>query len=184
VHNSVTNFLVTGPPRCGKSTLIEAVVRMIDRPARGFFTRETLESGRRIGFSIVTLNGLTGVLAHENFRGRVRVGKYGVNLDDLERIAVPAMIPSDPNEVVVIDETGKMECFSALFRSTLLHTLDSPNLVIGSIALNGNSFIDRIKRRPDVRVFEVSEKNRNSLARSVLDLVNQSRSVELNVSSC
>ena len=169
MDDSITNFLVTGPPRCGKSTLIEAVVRLIDRPVRGFFTRETLDSRRRTGFEIVTLDGLTGVLAHQNFRSRVRVGKYGVNLDDLERVAVSAMIPSDPDEIVVIDEIGKMECFSALFRSTLLSTLASPNVVIGSIAFRGNSFIEQIKKRPDVRLLQVTEQNRNSLAKSLAD---------------
>jgi nucleoside-triphosphatase THEP1 len=164
-----TNFLVTGPPRCGKSTLIEAVVRLIHRPARGFFTRETLDSGRRTGFEIITLSGSRGVLAHENLKSRIRVGRYGVNLDDLERVAVPAMIPSDPGEIVVIDEIGKMECFSALFRSTLLSTLASPNVVIGSIAFRGNSFIEQIKKRPDVKLFQVTEQNRNSLAKSLAD---------------
>ncbi len=172
---TLRNFLVTGPPRCGKSTLIEAVVRMIDRPARGFFTRETTHSGRRTGFEIVTLSGLTGVLAHENFKSRVRVGRYGVNLDDLERVAVPAMIPSSHDEIVVIDEIGKMECFSALFRSTLLSTLDSFNVVVGSIALKGNSFIEQTKRRPDVRLFQVTEQNRNSLAKYLVDMICSAR---------
>lgn len=181
---NATNILVTGPPRCGKSTLIEAVVRMIERTARGFVTREELDSGRRTGFSIVTLNGLKGVLAHENFRSHIRVGKYGVNLDDLETIAVPAMIPSDPDEIVVIDEIGKMECFSALFRSTLLKTLDSPNVVIGSVALKGNAFIEQIKRRPDVKLFQVSERNRNLLAKSLAGLISRPRRVDFDDSSC
>ena len=59
------NILVTGPPRSGKSTLIEKVVQGISRPATGFFTQELREKGRRVGFSITTLEGKTGVLAHQ-----------------------------------------------------------------------------------------------------------------------
>lgn len=167
----LTNLLITGPPRCGKSTLIEAVVSKIDRPLTGFFTREILEKGRRTGFMIVTLEGREGVLAHENIKGPVRVGKYGVNLDDLDRIAVPAMIPSRPGQIVVIDEIGKMECFSALFRETLVRTLDSQHKVLGSIAFKGTPFSQRIKSRPDVKLILVSEQNRESLAASLIEVL-------------
>ena len=42
------NILVTGPPRCGKSTLIEKVILRIEKPMTGFFTREIKEKGGRI----------------------------------------------------------------------------------------------------------------------------------------
>jgi nucleoside-triphosphatase len=166
-----TNLLITGPPRCGKSTLIEAVVSRLDRPLTGFFTREIREKGRRTGFMIVTVEGREGVLAHEKIKGPVRVGKYGVNLDDLDGIAVPAMIPSEPGQIVVIDEIGKMECFSSMFRETLLQTFGGPHRVLGSIALKGGPFIQRIKSRPDVQLFHVSEENRDSLVASLIEVL-------------
>ena len=166
-------LLVTGPPRCGKSTLIETVVSRIDLPLTGFFTREIRESGRRTGFKIVTLDGREGVLAHEKIRSKVRVGKYGVNLEDLDRIAVPSMIPSTPGQIIVIDEIGKMECFSALFRETLLQALGSPNKVIGSIALKAGPFIQAIKSRSDVELFHVSEDNRDRLTDSLIAMLLQ-----------
>jgi nucleoside-triphosphatase len=118
----------------------------------------------------VTLEGREGVLAHEKIKGPVRVGKYGVNLDDLDSIAVPAMIPSESEQIVVIDEIGKMECLSPLFRETLLQTLDSPNRVLASIALKGGPFIQRIKSRADVRLFHVSDRNRENLAPRLVNI--------------
>jgi len=165
------NFLVTGPPRCGKSTLVESIVSRIDTPMTGFFTREILERGRRTGFKIITLDGREGTLAHERIKSRLRVGKYGLNLDDLDAIAVPAMIPSKPDEIVVIDEIGKMECCSQLFRRTLVETLNSSNNVIGSIAMKGSGFIEEIKSRSDVKLFLVSESTRDSLAAPIVELV-------------
>ena len=161
------NILITGPPRCGKSTLIEKLIPQIEKPLTGFFTREMREGGKRVGFSIITLDGKEGVLGHKDIKSRVRVGKYGIDLEAIDRIAVPSMIPSKPEQIVIIDEVGKMECFSSLFRETLNQALDSPNTVIGSIAFKGNPFIERIKKRPDVLLVMVDEKNRDSLADSL-----------------
>jgi len=154
------HILITGPPRCGKSTLIERIVRELDRPATGFFTRELRTGDRRVGFAIETLDGKRGILAHQDLRSRYQVGKYGVNLADIDGIAVPSLVPSGPEEFVVVDEIGKMECFSRLFRDTLTRVLNSSHRVLGSIALKGNPFIDGIKARNDVLLIGLSEANR------------------------
>ena len=157
------NILVTGPPRCGKSTLIERVVGRIHKPMTGFFTREMRQKGKRVGFSITTLDGKEGVLAHQDTKSRFRVGKYGVNLEHIDQIAVPSMLPTKADEILVIDEVGKMECFSSLFRQTLLNVLDSDNSVIGSIALKGDEFIQKIRERADVLLIRMTENNRDEL---------------------
>ncbi|UCE38849.1 MAG: hypothetical protein JSW00_06395, partial [Thermoplasmata archaeon] len=102
-----TNILITGPPRCGKSTLIERVIIRIEKPATGFFTREVKEKGRRVGFSINTLDGREGILAHQSIKSQFRVGKYGVDLKGIDSLAVPAIIPTGREQIVVIDEIGK-----------------------------------------------------------------------------
>ena len=155
--------LFTGPPGCGKTTLIEKIVFEIEVPTTGFFTREMRKKGRRVGFSINTLDGKEGVLAHQNIRSKYRVGKYGINLEDIDHIAVPSMISANEEMMVIIDEIGKMECFSPLFRETMIRILDSKHSVIGSIPLRGSSFIEHIKKRNDVLLIQVSEKNRDML---------------------
>lgn len=161
------NTLITGPPGCGKSHLVESALDLMERPATGFFTREVRERGRRTGFSIITLDGKKGVLAGIHRKGP-RVGRYGVNLKDVDEIAVPSMVPSDGNTLVVIDEIGKMECLSGRFRETLARALDSINPVLGSIALKGNRFIEGIKVRGDVDFIHVTEINRDSLVQEIV----------------
>ena len=156
------NILLTGPPRSGKSTLIEKVIQRINKPATGFFTRELREKGQRVGFLIETLDGKSGILAHQKIKSRYRVGKYGVNLADLDQIAVVSMLPSTPDQIVVIDEIGKMECFSPLFKETLLRVLSSENQVIGSIAIKGDRFIQSIKKRDDVSLVSITDKTRDA----------------------
>jgi nucleoside-triphosphatase THEP1 len=90
------------------------------------------------------------------------VGKYRVNLEDLDQIAVPSMLPSTPDQIVVVDEIGKMECFSRLFKETLLDILSSDNLVIGSVAIKGDRFIQLIKKRDDVSLVSITEKTRDA----------------------
>jgi len=157
----LTNILLTGPPRSGKSTLIEKVIKELKRPATGFFTRELREKGKRVGFLIETLDGKTGLLAHQNIKSNYRVGKYKVNIEDLDQIAVPSMLPSTDDQIVVIDEIGKMECFSHLFKETLLRVLSAENQVVGSIAIKGDHFIQTIKNRDDVILVSISENTRD-----------------------
>jgi nucleoside-triphosphatase len=162
------NLLVTGPPGCGKSTLIEKIVTHIDKPMTGFFTRELRDQGQRVGFSITTLSGKQSLLAHETSKSRVRVGRYGVDIDAIDQIAVPSLSPSDPAEIIVIDEIGKMECASPRFREAVLRVLDSEHPVVGSIAQRGGSFIQKVRERDDVSLVRISETNRDWLLEDLL----------------
>ena len=101
------------------------------------------------------------MLAHKNIKGRRRVGNYGVNIDDIDHIAVPSMIPTQPGEIVVIDEIGKMECMSPLFTKTLLEILNSQHRVIGSIGQKGTRFMQEIKQRDNIVLIRISEETRN-----------------------
>ncbi len=73
------------------------------------------------------------------------------------------MVPASEHVLVVIDEIGKMECYSRLFQDTLIRILDSGNPVLGSIALIGNSFIEGIKKRKDILLIRVLGNNRDTL---------------------
>jgi nucleoside-triphosphatase len=79
-----------------------------------------------------------------------------------------SLIPTKPDEIFVIDEIGKMECLSPLFRQTLITVLDTKHQVIGSIAQKGDRFIQKIKERNDIMLIDVSEKNRDNLADSLI----------------
>jgi len=168
------NILFTGPPGCGKTTLIKRIVQELQTPSTGFFTQEIREKGKRVGFTINTLAGKEALLAHINVSGQYRVGRYGVVIESIDSVAVPSMIPKTPNESVVVDEIGKMECFSSLLRKTVLDVLDMPNVVIGTISLRGGQFIKEIKDHSDVLVIEMSEMNRDELPNTYGNLLEQS----------
>jgi len=165
------NILLTGPPRCGKTTLVEKLIYQINKPCRGFFTREIKEKGRRVGFSIITLDGQEAILAHESLKSSIRVGKYGVDLNQFEKIAIPAIWPSAAENILIIDEIGKMECYSTLFREVLLKIFGAPNQLIATIAWKGTPFIEKIKRRDDITLLEITLENRDALVGSLLGMI-------------
>jgi len=165
------NLFLTGKPGIGKTTVIQKAIEKLSVPATGFYTGEIREGPRRVGFSIVTLDGREGVLAHVQLRGKFKVGRYTVNVEDIERVAVPAMTPRSPSELVVIDEVGKMECFSEAFRRSLVAVLDGPNTVLGTIAVRGTSFIESVRRRADATLLEVNFANRNELPEKLASML-------------
>jgi nucleoside-triphosphatase THEP1 len=64
-----------------------------------------------------------------------------------------------------------MECFSQSFKRAVVHALESPNIVIGTITLGGTDFIHEIKRRKDIDITEVTLKNRDLLPDEILGRV-------------
>ena len=87
-------LLLEGRPGVGKSTVAErlsATLRDARVPISGFVTREIREGQRRSGFRIETAAGEEGTLAHVGYRGPPRVGKYGVDLEEFERVALPSI---------------------------------------------------------------------------------------------
>jgi len=164
------NILLTGNPRVGKTTIIKKVVENL-KDVGGFYTEE-IRDGYRKGFRIITLDGKEGILAHVDIKRRYRVGKYGVNIEDLENIAVKSVEKGLDRDIIVIDEIGKMELFSEKFRNTLEKALDTGK-VLGTIMKKSNYFADKVKNRKDVKVLLVEESNRDVLVEEIKEILNQ-----------
>lgn len=165
------NLFLTGTPGVGKTTVIQKTIQRLSVPATGFYTREIREGSRRVGFSITTLDGKEGMLAHVRARGKFNVGRYTVNLRDIEDLAVPAITPKSPQQLIVIDEVGKMECFCEAFRNALIAALDAPNALLGTIAAKGTNFIETIKHRNDLTILDVNMHNRDALPEKLAALL-------------
>ncbi len=103
------------------------------------------------------MDGQSAILAHVDIRSPYRVSKYGVDTGSLERVGVSALRQAaEKCDLVVIDEIGKMELFSANFREAVLQIIDSGKRVLGTIMLSPNLWTDAIKRRPQVNLVEVT----------------------------
>jgi nucleoside-triphosphatase len=161
------NIFLTGAPSSGKTTVIKKVIEGLTLPANGFYTEEERIAGKRVGFLMKTLDGKKGHLAHQDIQSDFRIRRYGVSIENIEMIAVPSITPVDRN-IIILDEIGKMECFSEVFKDAALHALDSPNIVVGTITLGGDDFIRGMKTREDTEIREVTPDNRDVLPDMIL----------------
>jgi len=119
-----------------------------------------------VGFEILDLHsGKRGWLAHVNQKIGPRVGRYVVNLGDLEIVGVAAIADAVENlGVVAIDEIGPMELFSERFKEAVRGAVESKKLVVGVVHWKArDSMIDMVKKREDAETFVVTFENRDKL---------------------
>jgi nucleoside-triphosphatase len=164
------NIFLTGAPSSGKTTVIKKVISRLPHPAAGFYTEEERVAGKRVGFVMKTIEGKSGYLAHQDIQSDFHIRRYGVSIENIETVAVPS-ITSCNNHIIILDEIGKMECYSDIFKQAALTILDSPNIVVGTITFGGDDFIMRIKSRGDIEIHEVTQENRDSLPDLILERV-------------
>lgn len=159
-------ILLEGRPRVGKTTAAARLAELLREagvPVAGFVTLELREGRRRVGFALETFDGGRGTLAHVSFRGGPRVGRYGVDVESFEGLALPALAEAGEGSVVVLDELGKMELASAPFREAVSELFEGSSHIVGTVQLARHPFTDALKRRRDVEVIRVSERNRGEL---------------------
>ena len=153
----------------GKTTIIMRALERTRISAGGFFTEEIRSAGVRRGFRVVTMDGLSATLSHVDMKGPYRVGKYGVDIEALDRVGVAAIREAvREHELVVIDEIGKMELLSSSFRETVEEAINSGKRVLGTIMLAAHPWADRVKRYPGVATVTVTRSNRDSVLEQVV----------------
>ena len=163
---SPVRLLISGRPGAGKTTVLSRLSELLREagvPVNGFLTRELRQRGRRVGFEIETFEGERGVLAHVELPGPPRVGRYGVDLEAFEALALPAMKPPGEKHVVLVDELGKMELASTRFREATVALFDDPVPIVASVQTSPHPFTARLKGRADVEILPLTPANRDRL---------------------
>jgi nucleoside-triphosphatase len=162
-------ILLTGIPGCGKTTVVIKLAELLKgKKIAGFYTREIRSSGRRTGFLVNTFCGAEGLLSGIKLHQGPRVGKYRVNVQAFEEIVLPELTRHPENvDVFLIDEIGKMECFSRAFIQAVNTILDGAVPVAATVALKGGGFIEEVKARKDVQMVEVASEIRNALPKKL-----------------
>ncbi len=163
------NILITGLPGVGKTTLIQKLSEELTHlyPV-GFYTTEIREEGVRKGFELISLEGRKGLLSHQDIKSPYCVGRYKVDIKGFDDFLDSISFIHPSNSLIIIDEIGKMECYSEKFKKLLIEILDSDKWLIATIALKGGGLIAEVKDRQDVKLFTMTKSNRDSLLYEIL----------------
>jgi nucleoside-triphosphatase len=171
---------LTGQPRIGKSTLMKKVIAQLKARGvvvGGMLTADIHEGGQRVGFSLEDIRtGEKGILAHVQLnRSGLLVGKYTVNLTDLDRIGTQAIteaLARPETQVLFIDEIGPMELKSRPFVAALEKALASDkHLILTVHQRSAHELVQRIKHT--FQVIEVTKENRDDLPAVIMEALRE-----------
>jgi nucleoside-triphosphatase len=157
---------ITGPPRVGKSTLVQKCASASKLKVGGVLARDKRIKDRRLGFELLDLeSGATGMLADESGDGP-QLGKYRVRLDDLDQVGAKAIEDALQSDLIVVDEVGPMELSSKRFVSAVERAIASEKPML--VVLHQWSQHPLAKKiRKTFRVITLTKENRDRLADDV-----------------
>lgn len=170
-------ILLTGPPGIGKTSVFRRTIRELKEQGKiigGVICHEVREAGVRVGFEIMDLStGQRGWLAHVNQPAGPKIGKYTVNLTDLDVIGAGSILDAVKNaDVLALDEIGPMEILSPAFSNALVKAVESGKPMVGTIHYTlSTPLVDSIKTREDTEILKVTFKNRESLQSMIVDKI-------------
>jgi len=162
---------ITGMPSVGKTQTIIKIIEFLEEngyKVEGMITEPIVEKKKRVGFYVVDwITEEKEVFAHINIDNKDKVGKYGVDINALEKIGIPAIEKAINNpeiNIIVIDEIGKMEMMSERFCEVVIEAMDSDKPILVTLHKKSRSpLLQDVRRRDDIRILEVTPVNRNLL---------------------
>jgi nucleoside-triphosphatase len=166
---------LTGEPGCGKTTVIRRFYdALLERGIKGggMISSEIRRGGVRVGFSLEDLlTHESGILAHMDLKAGPRVGKYWVNLSDLQTIGVTAIRKATIEaDVVIVDELGPMELNSTPFVEAVEISLASQKHFVGTIHKRASHrLVTSIRSNPTSQIIEVRIENRQQMPSKILE---------------
>jgi nucleoside-triphosphatase len=172
-----SRIFLTGQPGIGKTTAIRLIVRELEKNGKrvgGMISSEIRETGERVGFQLEDISThQIGILAHSKVKSSDApiIGKYYVNIFDIERIGAAAIrAAASEADVVIIDEIGPMELKSTQFVLAVEFALASKKNIIATIHRRStHPLVSSIKSNPDYRIIEINLLNRVRVPFEIVD---------------
>ncbi|NLN07619.1 MAG: methyltransferase domain-containing protein [Firmicutes bacterium] len=162
----VKNIFLTGDLHVGKSTLLKQLVNSLPlSQVAGFRTSRYYQDKKLTGFYLEDICHPAEV-REDRFIGRC--------LGDNSWVALPATFDTygarildeclrEQPELVIMDELGFFENDAYRFQEKVWAVLDSPLPVLGVLKKKKTGFLDRIRARDDILLFEITRANREMM---------------------
>lgn len=167
----VPRIVITGRPGTGKSTLFMNILNTLKTHGyriAGIHSPEIRSSGYRIGFKFIDLyDGSSSWLAKKNISSPIRIGRYGVVVNEALDLWKKALENMEKGDVIGIDEIGPMELKLPGFKDDLLNrvfVMKKPIIVVIHFRLRNKDILSKLK---EAIWYRVSINNRSLLNKKV-----------------
>ena len=80
-------------------------------------------------------------------------------------------MPPSTDEVYIIDEIGKMELFSPLFKDFIKSIVEGNYFFITTAAISKIPFVDWVKSNPRIQLFQLTKSNREKLLTLIINKI-------------
>lgn len=151
----------------GKSTLVQRLLTALALPSAGFYTKK--EQNRVYLYAAAEQ---PPIRTEGSCAAIMRPDGWEVCSSVFDTLGASLLRQPPAGHIVVMDELGRLESTAQAFCAAVLQTLDGDAPVLGVVKPLANTpFLRAIHTHPKVRLFPVTEDNRNALFSQILGLL-------------
>ena len=161
------HLFLTGRKQVGKSTVLGKLLEERDADLGGFRTKR-IRTDAGADIYMLPPEGEEGYVP-ENILFRRREGKLQLDPADFDRLGGAMLARSAGADLLLMDELGPTEAEAYGFQQAVRNALDGDTPVYGVLQQADSPFLAEIAARDDVCVITVTEENRNTLPRQLLE---------------
>lgn len=160
-ENQVRHVFLTGPKQIGKSTVIKRFLAGFLGKTGGFYTIKTNEYLKDKDSVHMFMAGEKKIPTQENLLFLCRQENPLIN-EHFNRLGISALLKSSKADLILMDELGPHESHAEAFHKKVLEILDGDIPVLGVLQSPAEDFWPELLDRPDVKILEISEENRDN----------------------
>lgn len=168
------HVVLCAPKKTGKTTLIQRIIQEAGAPAigspmpvYGFLTKRFAGSGgiHRIYMLPAGRDQTDDIPADARYLGSTCSHVRDVCTETFETYGTSLIRSARPDGLLIMDEIGHMEKDAPLFLRAILEALDGDIPILASVRYTAASvdYLERIKHHPRVRLYMLTEKNREGV---------------------
>lgn len=161
----IHNILITGSRNSGKTTLLKELIKELHIEPAGYQTVEREQYSWGSTYAMADL--LTGEQGSISVYENGRVAAVEETIASLGTACLKRALASS-EQVVVLDELGRFEQKCDVFLQEVFQLLDSQKIILAVLKKESIAYIEQIKRRHDVMLFDLDNRNYDDVKKQLI----------------